>query len=284
MTTARPFEFLGPRNTGLKAWFARLVAREGYDLVWIGKPSCAVALGWRDRSRTILDGEDYEYVREFHLLNRTRWYGSKAVNYLNVAKLYWWERRLPCHYARVIRCSRQDWQRLPANNVVVIPNGTTLPATTPQGTREQRVLFVGALGYAPNHLGVEWFLAKVWPLIRRQMPAAALDIAGGDPSPELQDRCGKNGVQVHGFVGDLSPLWQRAAVSVVPLLVGAGTRLKIPESLAYEVPVVSTKIGAFGLELSASEGVWQVDDPVEFADRCCDLLRAPHEGCWPPQG
>lgn len=278
VTTARPFEFLGPRNSGLKAWFARLIAREAYDLVWIGKPSCAVALGWRDRRRTILDGEDYEYVRELHLLNRTGWYGAKVVNYLNLAKLYWWERRLPRYYARVIRCSRQDWQRLPADNVVVITNGTMLPTTTPQAAREQRVLFVGALGYEPNHLGVEWFLAKVWPLIRRQIPAAALDIAGGDPSPELQGRCGKDGVQVHGFVADLSPLWRRAAVSVVPLLVGAGTRLKIPESLAYEVPVVSTTVGAFGLELSANEGVWQVDDPVEFAGRCCDLLRAPHEG------
>ena len=83
---------------------------------------------------------------------------------------------------------------------------------------------------------------------------------------------------MHGFVADLSPLWRHAAVSVVPLLAGAGTRLKIPESLAYEVPVVSTRIGAYGLEFGASEGVWQVDDPDGFAARCLDLLRAPHEG------
>jgi glycosyltransferase involved in cell wall biosynthesis len=278
VTMARPFEYLGPRNTGLKAWFAGLVAREAYDVVWIGKPTCAFALGWRDQDRTILDGEDYEYVREFHLLNHTTWYGAKLVNYLNLAKLYWWERQLPHWYARVIRCSPQDRDRIPARNVVVIRNGTQLPAATWQRATEQRVLFVGALGYAPNMMGVEWFVSKVWPAIRREIPSAALDIAGGDPSPALRDQCGRNGVHVLGFVTDLGPLWRRAAVSVVPLLAGAGTRLKIPESLAYEVPVVTTSIGAFGLELGAGEGVWQVDDPLQFAARCCELLRAPHEG------
>jgi len=217
-------------------------------------------------------------VRERHLLTQTSWYGAKAANYLNLAKLYWWERRFPLAYARVIRCSSGDWRRLPADNVVVIPNGTRLPATTPQRAPEQRVLFVGALGYAPNQHGVDWFVSRVWPAIRREIPAAALDLVGGDPSPALQARSDTDGVHVHGFVADLGPFWQRAALSAVPLLAGSGTRLKIPESLANEVPVVSTRIGAFGLDLGDSEGVWQVDDPAGFADRCCRLLRAPHEG------
>src|SRR4029079_16816752 len=134
------------------------------------------------------------------------------------------------------------------------------------------------LGYAPNEMGVEWFVSKVWPAIHHEIPAAALDIVGGDPSPALREHGGKKGVSVHGFIADLSPWWRRAAVSVVPLLAGAGTRLKIPESLAYEVPVVTTRIGAFGLEFGGGEGVLQVDDPRQFAARCCDLLRAPHDG------
>ena len=283
-TMSRPFEFLGPRNAGLRAWFASLVAREDYDVIWIGQPRWAFALGWRDPRRTVLDGNDYEYVREFHLLNLYEPDGSKALNYLNLAKLYWWERRLPRSYARVIRCSPQDRKRLPANNVIVIPNGATLPGPIPRRAPEQRVLFVGALSYAPNGMGVDWFVSKVWPAIRKEIPEAAFDIVGSDPSLELRNQCGKDGVCVHGFVADLSPFWRRAAVSVVPLLAGAGTRLKIPESLAYEVPVVSTRIGAFGLELGMNEGVWQVDDPVRFADRCSDLLRAPHVGIWPLEG
>ncbi|MEP7304801.1 MAG: glycosyltransferase family 4 protein [Acidobacteriota bacterium] len=278
VTTARPFEYLGPRNTGLKSWFANLVARERYDVVWIGKPTCANALGWRDRTRTILDGEDYEYVREFHLLNHSAWYGAKAINYLNLAKLYRWERRLPRWYARVIRCSTRDWRRLPADNVVVVRNGTALPQATPPRSPEARVLFVGALGYAPNQMGLEWFVTRVWPAVRQAIPGALLDIVGGTPSRALRDHSGQNGVHIHGFVADLRPFWQRAALSVVPLLAGAGTRLKIPESLAHEVPVVSTRIGAFGLEFSAAEGVWVEDEPAAFAARCCDLLRAPREG------
>jgi glycosyltransferase involved in cell wall biosynthesis len=278
VTRYRPFQYLGPPNTRLKAWFAGRVAHEHYDAIWIGKANCAHAVGWYDRVRTILDADDYEYVREFHLLNRTPWYGAKAINYLNLAKLYWWERRLPRSYARVIRCSTEDWRRLPAKNVTVIPNGTEIPETTQPRTPERRVLFVGALGYAPNQLGVEWFVSQVWPAIRREIPAAALDIVGENPSRALRDRNGREGVQVHGFVADIGPLWRRASVSVVPVLAGAGTRLKIPESLAQEVPVVSTRIGAFGLELGAAEGVWQADEPIVFARRCCELLRAPHDG------
>ena len=163
-------------------------------MVWLATSRCAVAVGWREQGRTILDGGDYEYIREWHLLNRTPWYGSKAINYVNLAKLYWWERQLPRSYARVIRCSPQDRKRLPANNVIVVPNGTELAATIRQRAPEQRILFVGSLGYAPNHMGAEWFVSKVWPAIRREIPAAELDIVGSDPSLELQDECGKNGV------------------------------------------------------------------------------------------
>ena len=191
VTMARPFEYLGPRNTGLKAWFASLVAREAYDVVWIGKPTCAFALGWRDQVRTILDGEDYEYVREFHLLHHTAWYGAKLVNYVNLAKLYWWERRLPRWYTRVIRCSPQDRNRIPASNVVVIRNGAHLPAPTSPRTPEQRVLFVGALGYAPNTWGWSGSSPRCGPPSTTRSPRLSWTSLAVTPRPNYETGVGR---------------------------------------------------------------------------------------------
>jgi glycosyltransferase involved in cell wall biosynthesis len=79
---------------------------------------------------------------------------------------------------------------------------------------------------------------------------------------------------IHGFVPDLSNMWEMASLSIVPLLAGSGTRLKILESLANGVPCVSTTIGAFGLDLKKGEGVELADCPREFADRCVRILRS----------
>lgn len=272
---SRPFQFLGPRNTALAGWFSRWVAAEKYDAVWISKANCAIALGWNDPARTILDADDFEYVREYHLLRSTPWYGSKVLNYANLVKLRPFERTLTQKFARVIRCSEDDRLRQPERNVVVIPNGATVPHPLPDRAPEQRVLFVGALGYAPNAFGMEWFLKTVWPQIRQECPHAQLDIVGGGASGWLQAQSGAAGIHVHGFVEHLTPFFQRAALSIVPLLAGGGTRLKIPESLAYAVPVVSTTIGAFGLDLGENEGVMRADQPSDLVRCCCRILREP---------
>lgn len=275
LSSLRPYQYLGPGRGELAAWFRQLVAENGYDAIWISKACLAVALGWRDTTRTILDGDDYEYVREFMLLRSEPWYGAKICNYLNVAKLALWERRLPRWFARVTRCSEADRRRTRSHNVVVIPNGTDISQTPVERRPERRALYVGDLGYAPNATGMIWFLEKVWPHVRRLCPDIGLDIVGRLAPEPVQRRDGTEGIRVHGFVNDLTPFWERAAVSIVPLLSGSGTRLKILDSLSQTVPVVSTVIGAFGLELGEPEGVFVRDDPEEFGVQVVRLSQNP---------
>jgi glycosyltransferase involved in cell wall biosynthesis len=248
-----------------------------YDLVWLAGAHVGLPLARFGPRTTILDGGDFSYVRDAMLLRQSPWYGAKIWNHLDVVKLWWLERGLARRFDVVVRCSDDDRMRHPAPNVAVIPNGTTMP-TTIAHDRRRRVLFVGDLGYAPNTDGVEWFLTAVWPLVRQQVPDAALDIVGRKAPPRIAIANGRDGVEIHGFLPDLEPVYRTASVSVVPLRAGSGTRLKILESLAREVPVVSTRVGAFGIAAGREHGVERADTPTAFAEACVkELLDAAPE-------
>jgi glycosyltransferase involved in cell wall biosynthesis len=222
---------------------------------------------------TVLDGDDFEYVREAALLHSTPWYGAKAWNYLNVAKLWWWERSWARRHTLVVRCSAEDRDRHPAANIAIVPNGARIPEQCPRDP-QPRLLFVGLMSYPPNHHAMEWFLTDVWPLIRAQVPDAACDIIGKDPEPLIACHHGAKGVEVHGFVRDLAPFYRRAAASIAPLRAGSGTRLKILESLSYAVPVVSTTLGALGLDAGEAQGLHRADTAAAFADLCRAQLQS----------
>jgi glycosyltransferase involved in cell wall biosynthesis len=273
-STFKPLGCVGPPTGQLARWFDSLVQEGDYDVIWISRTVMAVALDWRDPRRTILDGGDYDCVLQYHILRSTSWYGAKVLNYLDILKLFWLERQLPRWYARVARCSEEDRQRMACRNVVVVPNGTDIAECLPRSPT-QRVVFLGSLGFEPNRIGTEWFIRHVWPRVRASVPAAQLDIIGGQPSPWLLAQHGCEGISVHGFVKDLRPHWQGAALSIAPLLAGSGTRLKILESLAQTVPVVSTSIGAYGLLLGAEDGVVRADRPEDFASCTAKMLQQP---------
>jgi polysaccharide biosynthesis protein PslH len=243
-----------------------------YDVVWFATLRVVMSIGTFDARVSILDGDDFGYVREWLLLRSSPWYGAKIWNYLDVAKLWWLERSLMRRFAVVVRCSQADRDRHPACNVVVIPNGAVVPSTITR-TVQRRVLFVGYLSYAPNFQGLEWFLNFVWPLIRREVPDAVLDIVGKNPPSCIRQAHGQSGIAVHGYVNDLSSLYETAAVSVVPLHAGSGTRLKILESVANGVPVVSTELGALGINATEQHGVYRANARSGFANHCVTLLR-----------
>jgi glycosyltransferase involved in cell wall biosynthesis len=127
------------------------------------------------------------------------------------------------------------------------------------------------LTWAPNAEGLQWFEREIWPRIRRQRPAASVEVLGrGAPVSFSDDR-----FRYLGEGGDTRPSWARAAVSVVPLRAGGGTRLKILEAAAVGVPVVSTRLGAEGLSLVEGTEILLNDDPSGFAAAVCELLSNP---------
>jgi glycosyltransferase involved in cell wall biosynthesis len=137
------------------------------------------------------------------------------------------------------------------------------------------IVFSGALSYAPNYQGAQWFLRSVYPLVRQQLPQAKLRITGGLQGVEVDGLRGHPGCELTGYVPDIRPVVARSAVAVVPLWTGGGTRLKILEAMALGTPVVSTTKGAEGLEVSHGENILLADDPAEFAEYVAAVTRSP---------
>ena len=135
------------------------------------------------------------------------------------------------------------------------------------------LLFVGDLSWPPNAEGLRWFAERVWPLVRSQAPRARVEVLGRGAAPELK-RIAPDWTFL-GEGGDTRLGWSRADAAIVPLRAGGGTRLKILEAAACGVPVVSTTIGAEGLELEAESEIVLRDDPPAFADALVRLLAAP---------
>jgi sugar transferase (PEP-CTERM/EpsH1 system associated) len=178
----------------------------------------------------------------------------------------------------VIAVSREDRRAFEREygwrNVHVVDTAVDVDYFQPNGVpaKRDRVVFVGSMDWLPNQDGAEHFVRSVWPEIRRRRPNAAFQIVGRNPPRALRRLQEIPGVEVVGTVADVRPYLAEAAVVVVPLLVGGGTRIKIFEALAMEKAVVSTALGAEGLDLTPGEHVLLADGPSRFAHAVCGLL------------
>jgi polysaccharide biosynthesis protein PslH len=135
------------------------------------------------------------------------------------------------------------------------------------------LVFLGSMDWMPNIDGAVWFVREVLPLIHRQRPDCTLAIAGRRPSAEVTRLAESDKrIEVTGTIPDVRPWLFGSLVSIVPLRVGGGTRLKIYEAMAAKAPVVSTAIGAEGLDVADGENIYIADSPQRFAERCLALL------------
>lgn len=135
------------------------------------------------------------------------------------------------------------------------------------------LLFVGSMDWLPNIDAMQFFVKEILPLIRRAQPGVSLTIAGREPPRELRELSRRDPkIIATGTVPDVRPYLWSSLVSIVPLRIGGGTRLKIYESMAARVPVVSTTIGAEGLTIHPPSDIRIADTPDLFAARCIELL------------
>jgi glycosyltransferase involved in cell wall biosynthesis len=149
-----------------------------------------------------------------------------------------------------------------------------MPTTRPPGVdKRSDLFFVGGFWHQPNGDAVTWFVEKIWPQLRSQMPECRVRIAGSNPGEEVLALATVPGVEVLGFVSDLTPLFDSARVFIAPLRYGAGVKGKVVQSLVHGLPVVTTSIGAEGLNLLDGEHALIADDPQSFASKIVHLLR-----------
>lgn len=148
----------------------------------------------------------------------------------------------------------------------------TPPANPAPAAGPGELVFVGSMDWMPNVDGMLWFAREVWPKIKAARPDTTLAIVGRQPPPEIQALAAGSSIRVTGTVPDVRPwLWQ-SRLSIVPLRIGGGTRLKIYEAMAARTPVVSTAIGAEGLAGEPGRDIFLADEPQDFAAACLRLL------------
>lgn len=157
-----------------------------------------------------------------------------------------------------------------ARHVELCPNGTDridpLPMPPLSQGDELRVVFVGSGGYAPYERGLAWFVSEVLPCVRTRVPLS-FEVVGQRPARPIEAA----GVSYVGRVPSVLPYYERAHVVVVPVFEGSGTRLKLLEAVGCGRPVVSTRLGAEGLPLSAGSHYLQADDAGAFAEALVNL-------------
>jgi len=147
-----------------------------------------------------------------------------------------------------------------------------IEAVSPRG--RHNLVFTGSMDWLPNEDAMQYFTAKILPLIKREVPDVTLTVVGRNPYASLVE-LGKrdSSIEVTGRVADVRPFMERAAVYVVPLRIGGGTRLKIYEAMAMEIPMVSTTIGAEGLPIKHDAELLLADTAESFAAAVVRLLR-----------
>jgi polysaccharide biosynthesis protein PslH len=179
----------------------------------------------------------------------------------------------------VLTCSEREaeilrWS-LVCPQVAAVPN-TIDPEDYPTrvGLPEApHVAFVGTTHVDANRDGVIFFMEHVFPLIERRVPEVTFSIVGGRPPADIRVYGERPNVEVTGLVDDVRPHMARARVLIVPLRSGSGTRLKILEGLCMGIPMVSTSVGAEGIDVRAGEHLLIADEPEAFADEVVRLLQ-----------
>jgi glycosyltransferase involved in cell wall biosynthesis len=256
-----------------------------YDLVWFSRATIFDWFGRPDLGPTVVDLHDLESDKERRraaLMGagagrtavRMRFVVARVQARLNARRWAAFERSVAAGVDRVLLASSDDARRVTLPHVTVVPNTYRRPSR-PVGKVQPEIpptlLFQGTFDYAPNVDGAGWLVAEVGPRIRARMPGTVIRLVGKTTGAvdELHD---PPDVVVVGRVPEMEPELARADVAVVPVRYASGTRLKILESFAHRLPVVTTTVGAEGLDVEPGVHLLVADDGEAFAAACAQLV------------
>jgi glycosyltransferase involved in cell wall biosynthesis len=203
----------------------------------------------------------------------------RAYFQMQARRMFAFEKRVCHQVGHIVVVSPQDaaWTRelFGVPNVSEVPTGVDLEYFTPPGQvpKKYDFVFIGSMDWLANIDGVLYFVREILPLVRRRRPKATFAIVGRKPGPEIQKLAREDaGITVTGTVPDVRPYLWSSRLSIVPLRIGGGTRLKIYEAMAAKSPLVSTSIGAEGLEYTDGENIRIADSAKQFSEQCVDLI------------
>jgi glycosyltransferase involved in cell wall biosynthesis len=249
------------------------------DVVVADFPHSAVLLPDRLESASVMFTHNLEAeILERHATVATGW--RRLVWRREAAKMDAFERATLRRFDSVVAVSERDEialaKRYGLPVVRRIETGVDLEFHAYQAPRAEGnvAVFAGAMDSRSNIDGIEFLLRAVWPRVHAVRPQSRMLIAGRNPPPALMAEAASSGMNWHftGSVDDIRPYLHEGDISLIPLRVGSGTRLKAFEAIANGLPVVSTTLGVEGLGLAAGEHFLAADTDADFADAILALL------------
>ncbi len=281
------FEYALCHTPVFQAAINRALEAEAYDLVQVEFSHLGIydyrAARQAKRPILVLDEHNIEY----DLIKRTAGAKGSATRRLysavNWRKLWREERDAWRRFDGVVLTSDRDAELLrqdePDTNTCVVPNAVDLDHFSTSGCAREpgSLVFFGAMNYHPNIDGVRYFVTQVLPKIVAEVPNVKLRIIGQQPPDSILALAGPH-VEVVGFVPDPRPILDRSAAMIVPLLIGGGTRFKIVEGMSMSMPMVSTYLGAEGLEVEHDKHLLMAEGSDELAQQTIRILRDPALG------
>jgi hypothetical protein len=284
---------LPPRETASVRHSSSLAPRLGRAVLGREAVSALAKLFDRTRPRVVLFGMSYlaavspwpvgsEVVVDFANLevNRLRSLASggppkqRVSASLEALKALRWEPRVARTSDLSLAVHGADAERLErwGARTLLVPNTASRPSSYVPSPREPLAVFVASGAYRPNVSAGRTLVEDVWPLVRRRIPSARLQIVGHRTASVFDWAVGRPGIEVVGTVPDMDGILRGAAVVVAPVQQGAGTQLKILEALAAGRVVVVTEYGARSVPAPLTEAAVVASSPGDFAARVADLF------------
>jgi polysaccharide biosynthesis protein PslH len=287
LASIRSFERLRVTQPALQQRLDRILRAKRFDVVnlefpYLGHYDLRQAPPGQKLPALVVDSHEiaYDLARQFARAGGT--VGRRLYAGANWRKLRREELVTYRDADGVYVCSTADERRLlneaPGVRTAVIPNAADVDYYRPRPNDPpndgRTVVYFGLLSTIPNIDGVLHFMQDIWPRIVKVRPDAHFKIIGGRPPPSLLALAGPR-VELTGFVSDLRPYLAAAAAVVVPLRLGGGTRLKIVEAMAMGKAIVTTTLGAEGIDAVPGRDILVADQPAAFADAVVRVLAEP---------
>ena len=262
---------------------ARYIAANNYDLIHFDTISLAPYLKQVKGIAAVLD---HHNIESHMLLRRAqnetnplkKWYFNQEGK-----RLYKVEENFCSKYKLNITCSKIDRDRLrgiaPESRVEEVANGVDIDYFKPDNSvqQERSLIFIGTLSWYPNIEAVRFIANELWPVLTKEIPGICFDIIGANPPQDIIELSEKDkNFRVHGFVDDIHPFFNKAAVYVCPINDGGGTKLKILDALSMGKAVVAHPIACEGICVTEGEDVLFADNVDRYVEQIKSLIDDEH--------
>lgn len=230
----------------------------------------------------ILVNHNVESLRLARLIKVQKNVFIKLYLYVQYLKLIYFEKKMCPKFDRCIVVSDTDKEILKKicskDNFEIVPNGVDIEYFKPNNVKLKfnSLVWAGGMGDPYNKDAVDYFLEEIFPIIHSEIPDVQMNFIGPSPTDKLI-KLAQNypNIKVTGYVDDIRPYVAESSIFVAPLRSGSGTKIKVLNAMAQGKAVVTTSVGAEGINVENKKNIIISDDPKEFAENMIYLLKNP---------